>query len=292
MNIAWIMAVGAGVANAGVALAGKAAERSRCRATPYSLVAFAVAGLTAFLTTLGGGSAWGDWRLWAFGGTMGALYLVAITAMLHANRWWPPSIVWAAANMAFVLPILLSTLILGERLRWVDALILAGVVFMLIGLTGTTALDSNIDTAAAQPHSGSTRWLLLSIVFVTNGVLMLGYKLFGVILPGRPSACLVAIIYGCGAGLAAVIGASRGALRVKRAEAGWGLASGIATSMAVLALLTAMQLPAAAAFPVIQGTSLAGGVFLCALVFRERLTLRKLAALVVGLAALALTLLR
>ena len=47
MNTAWIMALGAGAANAGVALGGEAAERSRCHAAPYSMVAFAVAGLTA-----------------------------------------------------------------------------------------------------------------------------------------------------------------------------------------------------------------------------------------------------
>jgi multidrug transporter EmrE-like cation transporter len=292
MSICWLMAVGAGVANSCVALAGKAAEHNHCRAAPYSLVAFTVAGFTAWVIALGGGAAWGDWRLWAFGGTMGALYLVAIAAMLHANRWWPPSIVWSAANMAFVLPILVSALLLGEELRRVDGLIVAGVALMLAGLANGPAPGSSTTGVTELLISGARRWLLLAMVFGANGALMLGYKLFGVVLPGQRSASLVAVVFGCGAALAAVIQGSRGALRVNRAELGWGLAAGTASSLSALALLMAMELPAAAAFPVIQGVSLAGGVLLCALVFGERLTLRKMAALVVGLGTMTLTMVR
>ena len=76
-------------------------------------------------------------------------------------------------------------------------------------------------------------------------------------------------------------------------DVGWALQQqahiNSALGLSALAMLTAMQLPAAAAFPVIQGTSLAGGVLACALVFRESLTQRKLAALAVGLGAMVLT---
>ncbi len=292
MNNAFFMAIGAGVANAGVALAGKAAQHSRCRAVSYSFVVFAVAAITAFLATLGGEAAWGDWRLWCFGGSMGAMYLVAIAAMLHANRCWAPSVVWSAANMAFVVPILLSALVLDEKLRWVDALIVAGVVFMLVGLIERNVSSSGSAIDDALRRSAPKRWLLLGIVFASNGVLMLGYKLFAVVLPGQRTACLVTVIYGCGAALAGAVLAGRGMLRVNRFEAGWGLAAGTASGLSALAVLMAMQLPAAVAFPVIQGTSLVGGVLLCAAFFRERLTLRKVAALVVGLGTMALTLLR
>ena len=57
----------------------------------------------------------------------------------------------------------------------------------------------------------------------------------------------------------------RGPFRFAAPEVGWGLGTGLAVGLAALALLPAMRLPAAAAFPVIQGTSLAGGVLLCAL---------------------------
>ena len=286
---------------------------------------FAVAGLTAFLSAMGRTSAWGDGGLWVFGGSMGALYLAAIAAMLRANRWWPPSLVWSAANMAFVLPILLSALFLGERLSWVDALIAAGMLLMLFGLAGgpesagkaagdalpsggaapATKAEGDRSPAggagpAGEPESAGkavggglppaqTRWVLLGIVFVTNGLLMLGFKLAGVLLPAQRPACLVTAMYGSGAVLAALLQVGRGGFRANRAEAGWGLATGAATGLSALALLPAMRLPAAAAFPVIQGTSLASGVLLCALLFRERLTPRKLAALAVGLGAMALS---
>lgn len=292
-NTALLMAAAAGVANAGVAAASKAAERSRCRLAPYGLVALGVASLTACAPALSGPSDWRDWRLWAFGGVMGALYLAAIASMLRANRLWPPSVVWSAANMAFVLPILLSALCLREPLRWLDAAIATGFVLMLLELTREAAAAGNQPDAATSPTPATAaRWLLLSVVFATNGLLMFGFKLFGVWLPGQRAPCLVAVMYGSGAALALGALLARRSFSVTRTEAGWGLATGTAVGLAALALLPAMQLPAAVAFPVIQGLSLAGGVLLCAWLFCERLTPRKLLALAAGLAAMALAGLR
>ncbi|MEI6972063.1 MAG: hypothetical protein WCL44_11170 [bacterium] len=285
MDIAWLMGIGAGVCNAGVAVAGKGAERSRCRPAAYGLVAFAVAGVTAFLTVSGSEAVWSDWRLWAFGCVMGALYLAGISVALSANRFWPPSIVWSTANMAFVVPILLSALFLGESLRWMDAPIAAGVALMLAGLADKAALGGDGATPAPQ----RIRWALLASIFVINGLVMLGFKLFGILLPGQRPACAVAAFYGCAAILAVLFQAARGGIGVTRVEVRWGLAAGITFGLAALAVLGSMRLPAAAAFPVIQGASLVGGVLLCALVFRERLTIRKLAALLIGVAAMALT---
>jgi len=121
---------------------------------------------------------------------------------------------------------------------------------------------------------------------------MLGFKLFGMLLPGRCPACLVAAMYVSGFAMAAAVHACRRTLAVNRAEACWGLAAGLAIGLSAMAMLSAMSLPAAAAFPVIQGMSLSGGVLVCALVFREQLTRRKLAALAVGLCAMILTLWR
>ena len=294
MNSAWLMAIGTGVCNSGVALSGKSAERSRCRPASYALIAFSVAGAMAFVIASGLDGNWSDWRLWAIGMAMGFLYLVAISSLLHANRYWPPSIVWSAANMAFVAPIFLSGLILREPLQWMDALIAAGVALMLIGLADPAARSGrNADDTPAGRHPRAVRPLLLAIVFAANGLLMFGYKLFHVVLPEQRASCLVAAVYGCAALLAAAAVMVRGGpIRVNRAELGWGLCAGAAAGLAALALLGAMQLPAATAFPVIQGTSLAGGVLLCALVFRERLTLRKLAALAIGLGAMTLTMWR
>lgn len=289
MNTAWLMAGAVGVCNGGVALAGKAAERSRCRAMPFCLVTFGVAGVAAWLTTVGHAAAWGEWKLWAFGGGMGALYVAAIGATLLANACWPPSIVVAAANMAFVAPIFLSALFLGEPLCWLDAVIVFGVIVLLAGLADPSARHEG-DADSSRPHPAPwKRWSLLAAIFASNGALMMGYKLFGRVVAGQPPGCLVVAFYGSGCVMAAVIMAARGCLRISRAEAGCGLASGVSSGLAALALLGAMRLPAAAAFPVVQGSSLLASVLLCALVFREALTTRKLVALAAGLGAMALT---
>lgn len=291
MNTAWLMAIGAGVANGGVALTSKAAERNRCRLAPYGVVALGIACLTACAPALRGHGNWADWRLWSFGGAMGALYLAAIASMLRANRAWPPSVVWSVANMAFVLPIMFSAFCLGEPLRWLDGVIAAGFLLMLFGLTREAAAGRAAGTASPPPASPEN-WLLLGIVFTTNGLLMFGFKLFGVWMPAQPSACLVMVMYGSGAVLALAVLVGRGAIGFTRVEAGLGLATGAAIGLSALALLPAMKLPAAVAFPLIQGTSLAGGVFACALVFQESLTFRKVAAIAIGLSAMALTALR
>jgi len=286
MELAWTMAIATGLCNGGVALAGKAAERQRCRPAVYALVTFAVAGAVAYATTLGRGVAWGSGALWCFGLLMGGLYLLAIGAMVLANRHWTPSLVWGTANMGFVMPILLSALLLGEPLRLLDAAIALGVGLMLAGLAvgGATAGSAGDEVSA----SAWRRWGLLAVVFVTNGLLMFGFKLFARVLPEAPPSSLIAAIYGCAALLAAGR-AGRDLRTLNRTEVACGLGAGAASALAGLAMLGAMSLPAAAAFPVIQGISLLGGVLLCALVFRERLTPYKLAALAVGIGALLLT---
>lgn len=289
MEIAWIMALAVGVCNSGVALAAKAAEHRGCRPAPFSLISFAVAGVVAFGTTFGTATAWGDWRLWVFGTVMGALYLVAIATILCANRSWPPSLVWSTANMSFVLPVMLSTLFLGEPLCWLDAVIVAGVAVMLAGLAEPGGSGGVAGGDPSSHVSARQRWICLVIVFASNGAIMLGFKLFGVLLPGHSSASLVTAIYGSGAVMALSAQACSGKVGISRREFGLGLGGGGAMGLSALAMLAAMQLPAAAAFPVIQGTSLAGGVLACALVFRERLTQRKLAALTVGLGSMVLT---
>lgn len=289
MDSAWLMALGTGACNAGVALAGKGAERSRCRPAVYALIVFTVAGAVAFATTLGWPVAWGVGLLWVFGAVMGGLYLVAIAAMVLANRHWPPSLVWGTANMAFIVPVALSAALLAESLKAMDAGIALGVGLMLAGLAAVGAKTQHGTGDPAAP--AWRRWGLLLAVFVANGALMFGFKLFGRVLPEASSASLIAVVYGCGA-LAAAVWAGRGLASLRRTEIGYGLGAGAASALAGLAMLGAMRLPAAAAFPVIQGSSLAGGVLACALVFGERLTPRKLAALALGLGAMTLTMWR
>ena len=222
-------------------------------------------------------AAMGVWRV------LGALYLGAIVSGLWANRLWPPSLVWSTSSMAFLLPILCSAALLGESLRWIDLLIVAGMLAMLAGLI-TPAIDK--DTVE---QNTSKRWAALGTVFLINGLLMFGFKLLPRLAPGMSSACFSAVMYGSGSILAWGWYLGTRQSMITRTEARCGAATGIGIGLAMLALLQAMHLPAAVAFPLIQGISLAGGVALCAVIFREPWPPRKTGALFMGIIALLLT---
>jgi len=286
MNTAFIMAFGAGVANAGVAVASKAAERNACRVAPYAALTLAIASLTTASAAIVMHGTWMDWRLWAIGGILGVLYLGAIASMLYANSLWPPSLVWSTANMAFLLPILCSAVLLGEALRWIDVLIVAGILAMLLGLMMPMPRQETVGRNTA------VRWLILGGVFLSNGLLMFGFKLFDKLAPGTSSACFSAIMYGSGSLLAWIWYLGSRQTAITRSEVRFGVATGVGIGTAMLTLMQAMHLPAAVAFPIIQGISLAGGVALCACIFREPWPLRKTGALLTGIVALLLTAIR
>jgi len=282
MTSAILMALGAGVANAGVAVSAKAAEQNANRPAPYAALTLGVAALTAAGVALIVRGVWADWRLWAFGIVLGSLYVCAIGGTLWANKMWPPSLVWSTANMAFLLPILFSAVLLREPLRWIDLATVLGVGVMLAGLATPAA---GLETAA---RSRAARWGALGTVFLTNGLLMFGFKLQSVLAPGASTSCLSAIIYGCGSVFAWGWYLGQRHTEVTHAELRWGATAGVGTGMAILALLHAMHLPAAVAFPLIQGTSLVGGVALCALIFHELWSWRKTGALALGIIAMLL----
>lgn len=280
MNSAILMALGAGVANTGVAVAAKAAERNICRPAPYAALTLGIASLTAAVVALMLHGAWMDGRSWALGSVLGCIYVGAIGSMLLANRVWAPSLVWSTANMAFLLPILLSALLLGEPLHWLDLLTVLGVGVMLAGLVSPTG------SAATSTRSAAERWGVLGAVFLTNGLLMFGFKLQPALAPQASAACLSAIIYGCGSLLGWGWYLAQRQTVVTHGELRWGTTTGVATGLGMLALLHAMHLPAAVAFPIIQGSSLAGGVALCAVIYHEPWPLRKTVALAMGIIAL------
>lgn len=277
------LALGSGVANAGVAVAAKAAERNACRVIPYAAMTLGTAGVTACVAALLTHGAWGGGRLWALGVVLGLIYIGAVGSVLWANRVWAPSLVWSMANMAFLLPILCSALLLHESLHWLDLAIVAGFAVMLLGLLPPRAKGN-----APAPRATAWQWLTLGAVFLTNGLLMFGFKLHTFYAPHASTACLSAIMCGCGCLVSWGLSLGIRKTAVLRAEVGWGMATGVATGAAILALLPAMHLPAMVAFPLIQGTSLAGGVALCAVIYREPWSLRKTAALLIGIATLLL----
>ena len=348
ITVALMCAAGAGMANALVALGSKAAERQRCRPDRFGAVALGAACVVCLGVALVRRGAWGDGWLWLLGLVMGGLFYAALCSILAANRSSPPSLVWSLANLALVLPIVLSAMLLGETLQPVDALIFVVFVGMLATLTAGAKAAEIPHTGVAEPSEAvdvrrARRWGLLAVVFATNGLLMFGFKLHHRYLPLAEPACLTTIMYAAGAALAladqlrrrlacspaarsagwwwlglrrrgrgsapasppvspAVAGsrckppvdaASSGASdRLTGGEWRCGLGVGAATGAAVLLLVHAMPLPAAVAFPVIQGISLLGGITLTTMVYRERINLLKVTGIALGLAVIALAVAR
>lgn len=280
----WFFALGVAGGTAINAVLAKSAERRGCRVAAFSLVTFGVAGVADLAIAMADGAVWCSPMLWGFGLAMGALYMAASAVSLHGNRCWPPSVVWAAANAGLVVPILVSVL-LGEPLRLIDIPILTGIGLMMVGMTEV----GGGGTPAVSKVSVWLRWLLVGAVFVSNGLIMAGFKMFPRIMPGQSSASMVAVTFGFALFLALVMHL-RGERRViTRSEIGHGLGMGILMGISTVLLLGAMSLPAALVFPVIQGISLVGGAVLCAIIFRERVTWRKVSALAIGSMAIVLT---
>ena len=167
-----LCALGAGMANIAVALAVKGAERRGCRPSTFGAFAMTTAAAISLAAASCQSGTWLDWRLWALGVTLGALFYAAIVSMVTANRFGPPSLPWTMANLALLAPILLAALFLGETLRPMDGLMLLAFGGMLAAFTRGTLKAR--DVAAAHP---AALLLWLTLVFAFNGLLMFGFKL-------------------------------------------------------------------------------------------------------------------
>ena len=215
---------------------------------------------------------------------MGLLYYAAIVNMVQANRLGPPSLPWAMANLALVVPVVLAAVFLKEKLQLIDGISLLAFGGMLLAFMRGS---SRTDEVAAGNREGLV--FLLILVFLTNGFLMFGFKLNSFLPVGVNTSALPAIIYGMGS-LAAWLNEYRKPHRkyhLKELYMGGG--AGIGMGASIFLLLLAMKLPAVVAFPVIQGISFLGGIFTTALIYREYLNRWKITGIILGLAVILLS---
>jgi len=289
--------------NSLIAVCGKAAERSRLRPIAYAVVFQAAAAAVCLAGTPGESVPWRSARFWGLALAMGAFYVRALSAIVVANGLGPASLPWALANLSLVVPIALSALWLHEPLVLLDGAIfaafLAMVALFVVGMRGGEK------TEVTRPGRYAAA---LVEVFLANGVLMFGYKLKQGWFGAEGSSGFVAVVFGSGAliGLATPAGVawlrSRGAATGPPAQEPrsdgarrpwkWALAGGVLGGLAAQCLLAAVQLPAAAVFPIVQGTGLLGGILLIAVIFRERINAWKIASLAAGLAVVVMAGLR
>ena len=267
----------------GTAVCLKAAEQRSCGAPGFAMAQLSLAAALSFFVALVQGASWNGLSFWVLGMLAGVLTYAPIPIIIEANRICPPSLVWAMVNMGLLIPIVLSTFLLGEPFRPATVFILLAFTGMLVAFhKGIRPVDGN------KKEDGFRAAKLLTAILLVCGLQMFAMKLNVVFFPGVPSGRFSAVMFGVAAALAGLYSAMKPGRMLNRNELCWGGIAGLTCGAAILLLLPTMMLPAAVAFPVIQGASLLGGVFLLAMVFRERMNIWKILGVVLGLAILGL----
>jgi drug/metabolite transporter (DMT)-like permease len=286
MSIFW--AIAAGCFNSLTGVISKQAEQSQCRPGPFALLFMGTVSVESAIMLVFIGGKWGPPQLWLLTVVMGGLYILATRSMISANQSFPPSLVWMLANVALVVPVGLAPLLLRENWHTMDWAIIAAFAALL--WTSRRGMEPDRPTAKPRGLNGLPS---LMVVFLGNGLLMLGYKLKGVYWPDVGAAPFALLVFGSGFLVGLLLHFRHGyALDIKPAEWKWGMSVGAAAAAANLSLLGAVSLPAVVVFPVIQGIGLGGGVLLMFLLYHERLNAWKVAGFVLAMSILVLALIR
>lgn len=165
-----LLALTAGVSNALLGVAGKQAERVGCRPAVVPVLMLGAVALLASALLPFTRRGWGHGGVWTLAAVMGLLYVAALQSMIAANRHCPPSLVWSLANLGLLIPIMLAPVVLHEPWLMTDLVLVLAFVAML----GSFRRGMR---QAGEMALGSRSWWLLTGVWLSNGLLMLGYKL-------------------------------------------------------------------------------------------------------------------
>ena len=280
MNAAIFLALTAGLLYGGLSLAYKLADVKKCRFSQFTFVMTLVGAFAALAKSFTEVTVWNSPLLWLHGGVMGVVIVVGIYVIMAANVRGPVYANWTVVNVSFLFAVFLSAVFLKEELLCADAanLLLFGVMLFLF-VRGMRA--GHADKPARE---SLTHILLLSAVFITNGLATFGSKLKYTFYGEANSSALPTVFYLTGALISALmIVRAHGRLHLTRDEWKIGALAGVLISSATILFLSAMSLPAAAVFTITQGTSLTAGVALTTLVGKERLNGRMALGLITGL---------
>ena len=283
-----LLSILSGVSFAGAGLGYKMAERWECRSSVFILV-FAItggafAGVKAFSET----KAWLEPTLWILGIAMGLLFDLAIYFIMQANRLGPASVSWTVLNLGLLVPIFISPFIVDETVLWVDPIIIA--LFILMLLMFARGMKN---TGEVVPGRHKQHILMLLGIFFAQGLFLLGNKIKYALFNDVNTAGLTFIVYLSGAAaILLVINTTQKRVTFLGSELKAGAITGTCNSLGVILLLSSMSLPSTIVFPLSSSIALLGGVFLTILIYGERLNRMKTAGVMLGLMALFLAVFR
>jgi hypothetical protein len=230
MTATILLSILSGVSFAGAGLGYKMAERRQCRSSVFILV-FAItgsafAGVMAFSET----TVWLEPKLWLLGTAMGLLFDLAIYFIMQANRLGPASVSWTVLNLGLLVPIFISPFIMDEALLWLDPIIVALFILMLLMFSRGMKNTGEIEKGRHKLHI-----LMLLGIFLAQGLFLLGNKIKYVLFNDSNKAGLAFIVYLSGAAAALLaIYTTQKRLTFLGSELKTGAVTGICNSLGVI----------------------------------------------------------
>ena len=288
MTTTILLSILSGVSFAGAGLGYKMAERWQCRSSVFILV-FAItggafAGIKAFSET----TAWFEPKLWLLGIAMGLLFDLAIYFIMQANRLGPASVSWTILNLGLLVPIFISPFIVDEIMLWVDPIIVALFILMLLMFARGMKNTGEVVQGRHKRHI-----MMLLGIFFSQGLFLLGNKIKYALFNDANTAGLTFIVYLSGAAaVLLIINPTQKRLTFRGSELKAAAITGICNSLGVILLLNAMSIPSTIVFPTSASIALLGGVLLTSLIYGERLNRPKTTGVMLGLMALFLAVFR
>ena len=186
------------------------------------------------------------------------------------------------------MPIFVSPFIVDEAVLWLDPIIVALFILMLLMFARGMKNTGEVVKGRHKLHI-----LMLLGIFVAQGLFLLGSKIKYALFNDTNTAALTFIVYLSGAAaVLVVIYTTQKRLTFLGSELKAGAVTGICNSLGVILLLSAMSLPSTIVFPLSASIALLGGVFLTSLIYGERLNRMKAIGVMLGLMALMLAVFR
>lgn len=288
MPVTMLLSILSGVSFAGAGLGYKAAERWQCRSSVFILVFAITGGAFAGIKALSETTVWFEPKLWLLGIAMGLLFDLAIYFIMQANRLGPASASWTVLNLGLLVPIFVSPFIVDEAVLWLDPIIVALFILMLLMFARGMKNTGEVEKGRQKLHI-----LMLLGIFFAQGLFLLGNKIKYALFNDANTAGLTFIVYLSGAvAVLLVIYTTQKRLTFLGSELKAGAITGICNSLGVILLLGAMSLPSTIVFPLSASIALLGGVFLTSLIYGERLNRMKTIGVMLGLMALILAVFR
>ena len=293
MLIPLLFAITGGLVLIILGLGYKHASVVKSRAGAYGSIFMGIAFLVGIGRSFFEQSDWGDWRLWAIGLAMSLIFISCIGLYTWANQVGSVSTGWVIVNLSCIMAIVLSvTFLPDEHFLWLDLLIIAFFIGMILALNAGMKEDTKTTQAKIHPLF----WPAILSVFALNGVYLFLMKIKDMHFKTGNDGALLAICFGVAGVMMAfyhvIACRRRGEIPWRREDIIAGTLAGVGAGAGNILLLKGMSLPAVVVYPICQGIPMIGGVIAMALLYRERFNLAKVISLFLALATLFLAIFR